>query len=643
MSRMAKPLHILFVEDVEDDALLMAHHLGKAGFDLVHERVETAKAMRAALEEKTWDVILCDYKLPRFSVANALKVLGKSGLDLPFIVVSGTIGEEKAAYLMRAGADDLILKDNLARLVPAIEREMREAEVRRQKREAEEALRSSEGRLRGAVESLQEGFALFDADDRLVALNDEYRRLNPAAQETMEKGGTFEDILRANLKRGVLVEAIGREEEFIQERIEKHKNPKGPIIRRFTDGTVYMLQETRTPEGGVALTFIDITELKRAEEALQRRTHDLGERVKELTGLYSLSKIFSFSDISLEEGLQEAVEVLPAAWHYPEITCARITLGDVDYITKNFEKTTWRQASDIIIDEKRAGKVEVFYLEEKPEIDEGPFLKEERNLIDEIAARLGESIQRKKAEAQVIQAAKLATLGEMATSVAHELNQPLNVIRMAAGNVLRKLEKGTAEPAYLHDKLDRIAGQTERAAAIIDHMRMFGRKAEEKPAELDLSETMRNALELMGEQLRLAEIDVSLDLPEACPPVMGHPVQMEQVILNLLTNARDAVMANGTEKKITLAVDGSGDDRVRITVTDSGGGIPPNAIEHLFEPFFTTKEMGEGTGLGLSVSYGIIHDMGGTIEAENVAGGARFTITLPVAGTDADNRGRKTG
>ena len=106
---------------------------------------------------------------------------------------------------------------------------------------------------------------------------------------------------------------------------------------------------------------------------------------------------------------------------------------------------------------------------------------------------------------------------------------------------------------------------------------------------------------------------------------------MEQVILNLLTNARDAVLANGNEMKITLVV--SGDDKdVRITVSDSGGGIPENALDRIFEPFFTTKEMGKGTGLGLSVSYGIIRDMGGTIEAENADGGAKFTITLPVAG-----------
>jgi len=245
--------------------------------------------------------------------------------------------------------------------------------------------------------------------------------------------------------------------------------------------------------------------------------------------------------------------------------------------------------------------------------------------------------ERKLAEAQVIQASKLAPLGEMATSVAHELNQPLNVIRMAAGNVLRKVRKGDAEPEYLSGKLERIAARTERAAAIIDHMRMFGRKADEAPSSIDPREVIQGAFDLMGEQLRLAEIEIRLDLPEASPSILGHRVQAEQVILNLLTNARDAIQSRegAEEKRITMKIETDGDETIRIVVEDSGGGIPDDIIERIFEPFYTTKEMGKGTGLGLSVSYGIIRDMGGTIKATNTSQGARFEISLPVAGGSA--------
>jgi PAS domain S-box-containing protein len=236
----------------------------------------------------------------------------------------------------------------------------------------------------------------------------------------------------------------------------------------------------------------------------------------------------------------------------------------------------------------------------------------------------------KKSQAQVVQASKLATLGEMATSVAHELNQPLNVIRMAAGNSRRRIksQKSNKDTEYILEKLVRIEGQTSRAAAIIDHMRMFGRKAEEKSEMVDPREVVSNALDLLGAQLKLAGIQVVTNFPEKCSKVMGHTIQMEQVILNLLANARDAMKDNISGSRITLRITEK-DEMITISSQDTGGGIPEHILSRIFEPFFTTKEMGKGTGLGLSVSYGIILEMGGTIIAENITDGAKFSIALP--------------
>lgn len=241
--------------------------------------------------------------------------------------------------------------------------------------------------------------------------------------------------------------------------------------------------------------------------------------------------------------------------------------------------------------------------------------------------------ERKASSAQIIQASKLATLGEMATSVAHELNQPLNVIRMAAGNSRRKVSTGTADTEYLYDKLSRIEQQTARAAAIIDHMRMFGRKAEEDPAPIDPREVVTNTLDLIGEQLKLAGIELVTELAEDCPCVLGHTIQLEQVLLNLLTNARDVIVQREGEAKITLRVFFD-DEGVQISAEDTGGGIPEEILPRIFEPFFTTKEMGKGTGLGLSVAYGIIRGMNGTIVAENIDNGARLKILLAAECSD---------
>ena len=232
-------------------------------------------------------------------------------------------------------------------------------------------------------------------------------------------------------------------------------------------------------------------------------------------------------------------------------------------------------------------------------------------------------------QAQVIQASKLATLGEMATSVAHELNQPLNVIRMASNNCRRHIEQRGPSADYVIAKLDRIESQTERAAAIIDHMRMFGRKAQEKNQPMDARVSVTDALQLVGEQLRLAGIQVITHFPETPAKILGHEIQVEQVILNLITNSRDALDSESTNSKWLSFTVSDEDDVVKIICEDSGPGIAESSLERVFEPFYTTKAMGKGTGLGLSVSYGIIRDMGGQMEVENSSNGARFIIKLP--------------
>jgi C4-dicarboxylate-specific signal transduction histidine kinase len=157
---------------------------------------------------------------------------------------------------------------------------------------------------------------------------------------------------------------------------------------------------------------------------------------------------------------------------------------------------------------------------------------------------------------------------------------------------------------------------------------MFGRNAKEQSEPIDPRVVVTNALELMGEQLRLDGVDIVTELAEKCSSTLGHSIQMEQVVLNLLSNARDAMTESDCEKKIIIRV--FEDDKcIKVTFEDAGGGISENVLPHIFEPFFTTKKVGKGTGLGLSVSYGIVSEMNGTIVAKNINGGTRFTLTLP--------------
>src|SRR4028119_2237363 len=147
------PLRVLIVEDSEDDAELLLYELECGGYDLISQRVDTSTAMNAALDKQQWDVVIADYSMPSFSAPEALKLLKERGLDLPFIIVSGTIGEDIAVAAMKAGAHDYLMKGKLARLVPAVERECKEAIERRKRREAEQALRQNEERFRSLIEN----------------------------------------------------------------------------------------------------------------------------------------------------------------------------------------------------------------------------------------------------------------------------------------------------------------------------------------------------------------------------------------------------------------------------------------------------------------------------------------------------------
>ncbi|MGB0764497.1 MAG: sensor histidine kinase, partial [Luminiphilus sp.] len=235
----------------------------------------------------------------------------------------------------------------------------------------------------------------------------------------------------------------------------------------------------------------------------------------------------------------------------------------------------------------------------------------------------------KSYQSQAIQASKLALLGELSTSVAHEINQPLSAIQLTCDNIKRHLESGQeVDREFLLTRTERAKTALDKARNIVDQLRRFGRNAKEAPTAVDLNESINNALDLVSQQMIAAGIVVELQVPSYSVHVMGHPIQLEQVILNLLANARDAV-AEGVEAPcITVALTRD-TDSVELRVSDNGPGVPEGMREAIFEAFFTSKEVGKGTGLGLSVSKGIVREFGGSLELDTSSHGATFIVKLP--------------
>jgi len=257
---------------------------------------------------------------------------------------------------------------------------------------------------------------------------------------------------------------------------------------------------------------------------------------------------------------------------------------------------------------------------------------DEQGSLVEVQAVARDNTELHEARQHMLHSAKMATLGQMATGLAHEISQPLNVIHMAITNLVTKVDAGSVTDTYLVVKLGRIASQIARAEKIIDHMRIFGRQSDIKGRIFNPKIAVENALTLLEIKLRKDEIEVVREI-QSLPNIVGHSDRLEQVLINLIVNASSAALERSRDVggRPLIKIEGESDQRmVFLRVRDNGKGIPPEIMDRIFDPFFTTKPPGEGTGLGLSISYSIIKQMSGRLMVQSDHQGAVFTIELPV-------------
>lgn len=258
-------------------------------------------------------------------------------------------------------------------------------------------------------------------------------------------------------------------------------------------------------------------------------------------------------------------------------------------------------------------------------IDEGKRAEEELNRMNEHLLKANADLQ--ATQTQLIQSAKLASLGEMATGIAHELNQPMANIRLRTEILIEDWEEGVETNPV--NKLKEILKMVDRGAAITNHLRTFGREAKLKRGDYSLNTILEDSILLVNEQLRLKSIGIHRALEDDLPLIHCNHILIEQAITNLLLNAQDA-MSDASTKEVTLRSFREG-DWVSCEIKDTGSGIPQDILEKIYDPFFTTKEVGEGTGLGLSITHSIIKDHGGRIEVKSEPEqGTIFLLRFPV-------------
>ncbi len=320
------------------------------------------------------------------------------------------------------------------------------------------------------------------------------------------------------------------------------------------------------------------------------------------------------------------IEVIMVTGHGDqEVAVASLRKGAIDYLPKPVDLEELLLAVERAIERIRLCRNSLYRSRE---------LKLSSEIVSKINEELETTVEKRTKElsetqVQLFQTAKLATLGEMSAGLAHEINQPLSAISLVATSFRRLLRLGKLPETEIDSGLNDIESSIKRMSRIIQHIRTFARQDTLAFVQVDVNETIESALTMLGEQLRLHEVEVEKNLAPGLPKIIGEPYQLEQVWINVLSNARDALDEKGDAAKeesgaapfrkrlsISTRYDSKA-KKVEVAFADNGAGMSPGAKQRVFEPFYTTKDVGKATGLGMSISYGIIESHKGGIEVES--------------------------
>jgi PAS domain S-box-containing protein len=498
-------LRILLLEDDPDDAALLQGLLEAECYVCDLRRVQTRTEFVAALASSKLDLILADYKLPSFDGLSALRLALEARPDLPFIFVSGTLGEEVAIEALKIGATDYVLKTRLSRLVPAVERALREARERAERKKAEEGLRLSEMYLAEAQRLSQTGSFGWDLSRREIYWWSEetYRifGLDPQSKPTLD----------------------------------------------------FVIDRTHPDDRAHVRHIIERIPIERSEFATEHR-------------------------LLMPDGSVKHIRAV-----------AHPMTGD------NPERAMFVGAVIDITDRKHA--------------------EEERERLH-------------KLEADLARINRLTMMGELAASLAHEIQHPIGTAINYARACTRWLERDAPDVTEARNAASAMVVAAMRAATIIDRVRSLYRRDTPERELVDLNEIIREMTVLLGDTAHRSAVSIRIELDLSLPPATADRVQLQQVLMNLMLNGIEAMKEGKGE--LHVASNKTEDNQLLVSVSDTGDGLPKGEGERIFEAFFTTKP--QGTGMGLSISRRIIEAHGGRLWASpNARGGATFQFTLPSA------------
>lgn len=619
-------LHILYLEDDPLDCEGVAAMLREDGIHCELTRVDTRRGFETAVLRGGWDLILSDYALPSYDGVKALAFTRDHAPGLPFIIYSGTLGEESAIKCLTHGADDYVLKHTPRRLPVAVRHALKEAEETARRREAEEELIKSEERFRIVARATNDVVWDWDMDSDEIWWNDNLTKVLGYQPEQARGGIEFwkkhlhpEEREKTLANFGLVVNG-------------QTKIWSGEYRFRRADGSyAYILDRGYALRGGAGRgmrligAMMDVSARKEAEEKIQEQAaliekandavlvRDLDDRI--IYWNQSAERIYGWT---ADEALgRNAVELLtegpPALVREArdQVMSRGDWSGELQHINRRGRLVVVASSWTLLRDSRHQPKSRLVI---------------NRDLTE-----------KKQLEAQFLRAQRMESIGALVGGIAHDLNNTLVPVMMGIDFLSEEPLNGEAKHilATMHTA-------ARRGADMVRQVLTFARGNDAKENGVQVNHLLRE-MERIIKDVFPKSIQSRVKLAADLWPVSGHPTQLHQVLMNLCINARDA-MPNGGQlalsaDNITLGQAGSTPPPsvppgryLLVTVADTGTGMPPEILDNIFQPFFTTKEPGKGTGLGLSTSLSIIKGHGGFMTVKSQPGkGTEFSIYLPAA------------
>jgi PAS domain S-box-containing protein len=630
--RIPQPLRLLSVEDDPKDTELIQGLLEAEGIVCEVTRVDNQTALLASLEQGGIDLVLADYTLPSFDGISALKFAVKARPEIPFIFVSGTLGEEVAIEALKHGATDYVVKTRLSRLVPSVRRALREARERAERKKAEESLRRSETYLAEAQGLSHTGSFGWKPSTGGITWSEETFRIfqyDPTTTPTVEL-----ILQRVHPEDAALVrQTIDRasQEGMAFDHEYRLLMPTGSVKH------VHVVARTLSDESD-SIEYVgavmDVTAAKQVEQTLRESKAYLAE-AQRLTHTGSWAW-----NVARRENVHWSQEQYRLFGLDPQSDSAsfdaayrRIHPEDRATFDKVVERAI-RERSDFEVDFRTIlpdGSTKYIRSVGHPVFSASGDLVEFVGTGMDITERRQAEKERERlreAQAALAHMNRVTTMGELTASLAHEVNQPIAAAATDANTCLRWLARDQPDLEEARAAASRVVKDAARAAEIMGRVRSLFKKEGLQRELVDVNGIIQETTDLLRSEANRYSISMRTELSEDLPQIMGDRVQLQQVTMNLIINSIDAMKDLDGTREIAITSQRAENEQLQVSVSDTGIGLPSQQTDQIFNAFFTTKD--HGTGMGLRISRSIIESHGGRLWAsDNSPRGASFSFTLP--------------